>query len=128
MHGGASKYCPLSQNHKQCRWMHNLELICVFSLLHTEQHISDISPVYQSRNLQFCQKDHFETLRQVWDERFTKQYGFFRPYARHVIYRYLDCGIVNPAKPGFVSDVETAVMNTFCVFLASAEIPVRLTN
>ncbi len=30
----------------------------------------------------------FETLEQVYDERFAKQYGFFRPYVRQVIYRY----------------------------------------
>jgi hypothetical protein len=26
-------------------------------------------------------EDHFETLEQVYDERFSKQYGFFRSYA-----------------------------------------------
>jgi hypothetical protein len=35
-----------------------------------------------------CVEDHFETLEQVYDDRFTKQYGFFRPYIRQVIYRY----------------------------------------
>ena len=29
------------------------------------------------------------------DERFAKQYGFFRPYVSQVIYRYLDCGILH---------------------------------
>jgi hypothetical protein len=28
----------------------------------------------------------------VWDDRYERQYGFFRPYVRDVIYRYLDCG------------------------------------
>jgi len=42
-----------------------------------------------------CVEDHFETLEQVYDERFSKQYGFFRPYVRQVIYRYLDCGILH---------------------------------
>jgi len=30
-----------------------------------------------------------ETLEQVYDVRFAKKYGFFRPYVRQVIYRYL---------------------------------------
>ncbi len=40
-------------------------------------------------------EDHFEELEQVYDDRFAKQYGFFRPYVRQVIYRYLDCGILH---------------------------------
>ena len=42
-----------------------------------------------------CVEDHFETLEQVHDEQFARQYGFFRPYVRRVIYRYLDCGILH---------------------------------
>ncbi len=53
----------------------------------------DTSPVYRPRKPQEskyyqCVEDHFETLEQVYDERFAKQYGFFRPYVRKVIYRY----------------------------------------
>ena len=60
----------------------------------------DTSPVYRPRKPQDsqyyqCVEDHFETLEQVYDERFAKQYGFFRPYVRQVIYRYLDCGILH---------------------------------
>jgi len=56
--------------------------------------------VYQPRKPQDsqyyqCVEDHFETLEQVYDDRFSKQYGFFRPYLRQVIYRYLDCGILH---------------------------------
>ena len=41
----------------------------------------DVSPVYLPRNPQAsqyyqCVEDHFETLEQVYDERFAKQYGF----------------------------------------------------
>ena len=60
----------------------------------------DTSAVYHPRKPQEsqyyqCVEDHFETLEeQVYDERFAKQYGFFRPYVRQVIYRYLDCGIL----------------------------------
>ena len=53
----------------------------------------DVSPIYGPRNPQVsqyyqCVEDHFETLERVYDERFAKQYGFFRPYVRKVIYRY----------------------------------------
>jgi hypothetical protein len=60
----------------------------------------DTSPLYRPRRPQDsqyyqCVEDYFETLEQVYDERFAKQYGFFRPYVRQVIYRYLDCGILH---------------------------------
>jgi ribosomal protein S27E len=42
-----------------------------------------------------CVEDHFERLEQVYDEIFARQYRFFRPYVRQVIYRYLDCGILH---------------------------------
>jgi len=32
------------------------------------------------------------TFEQVYEEHFERQYGFFRPYVRQVIYRYLNCG------------------------------------
>jgi hypothetical protein len=37
-------------------------------------------------------EDHFETFVQVYEERFEKPYGFWRPYLQKVIDRYLDCG------------------------------------
>ena len=64
-------------------------------------------------------------LEQVYDDRFAKQYGFLRLYVKHVIYRYLDCGILHN---GFVpagnalgvhgSGVVNAGMNTCLHFLA----------
>jgi len=56
-------------------------------------------PVYRQRDLQntpfyLCVEDHFEVFEQVYDDRFERQYGFFRPYVRQVIYRYLDCGVL----------------------------------
>ena len=45
-----------------------------------------------------CVEDYFETLEQVYQDRFEQKYGFFRPYVRQLIYRYLDCGIL---KNGF---------------------------
>ena len=38
------------------------------------------SPYYQ------CVEDHFETFERVYDERFERRYGFFRPYVKGVIY------------------------------------------
>ncbi|MBM4272030.1 MAG: transposase [Deltaproteobacteria bacterium] len=53
--------------------------------------------VYRPRNPQSsdyyrCVQDHFEVFLQVYEERFERQYGFFRSYIQKVIYRYLDCG------------------------------------
>jgi len=39
------------------------------------------SPYYQ------CVEDHLETFEQVYEDRFERQYGFFRPYVKQVIYR-----------------------------------------
>ena len=55
--------------------------------------------VYQPRDPQSsqyyqCVEDHFERFEQVYEERFDKRDGFFRPYVMRVIYRYLDCGIL----------------------------------
>ncbi|MFQ5950084.1 MAG: transposase zinc-binding domain-containing protein [Nitrospiria bacterium] len=57
----------------------------------------DTSPVYRPRNphdspYHRCVEDHFETFEQVYEERFERPYGFFRPYVKLVMYRYLDCG------------------------------------
>ena len=39
-----------------------------------------------------CVEDHFEQLETVWDERYQRRFGFWRPYVTDVIQRYLDCG------------------------------------
>lgn len=39
-----------------------------------------------------CVESHFEELEMLWDERYEKQYGFWRPYVKDVILKYLDCG------------------------------------
>jgi len=36
--------------------------------------------------------NHFEQLETVWDERYQRRFGFWRPYVTDVIHRYLDCG------------------------------------
>jgi len=41
-----------------------------------------------------CVEDHFETFERVYEERFERTYGFYRPYLRSVIYRYLDYGVL----------------------------------
>jgi len=58
------------------------------------------APVYRQRDPRStpyyqCIEDHFETFEQVYEDRFERQYGFYRPYVRQVIYRYLDCGILH---------------------------------
>ncbi len=44
------------------------------------------SPYYQ------CVEDHFEAFEGTYEDRFERRYGFFRPYVKEVICRYLDCG------------------------------------
>ena len=64
--------------------------------------------VYQQRNPKNsryyqCVEDHFERFERVYDELFARQYGFFRPYVRQVIYRY-------PwPKPGLVFQLKGTV-------------------
>jgi hypothetical protein len=53
--------------------------------------------VYRPRNAQASPlyrlvEDHFEELERVWDERYEREYGFWRPVVRHVIEQFLDCG------------------------------------
>jgi len=47
------------------------------------------SPYYQ------CVEDHLEALEQVYEDRFECKYGFFRPYVKQVVYRYLGCGLLH---------------------------------
>jgi len=54
----------------------------------------DACPAYRPRKPKEpqyyqCIEDHFEKFEQVYDERFTTRYGFFRAYVKRVIYRYL---------------------------------------
>jgi hypothetical protein len=60
----------------------------------------NISAIYRPRNPREspyyrCVEEHCEGFEQAYEERFERQYGFFRPYVRQVIYRYLDCGILH---------------------------------
>ena len=53
--------------------------------------------VYRPRNPQLsdyyrCVADYFEIFVGIYDEHFSRQYGFWRTYLEKVIYRYLDCG------------------------------------
>ncbi|HPC33982.1 MAG TPA: transposase [Syntrophales bacterium] len=53
--------------------------------------------VYRPRNPQSsdyyrCVEDCFETFVGIYDDHFSRQYGFWRPYIEQVIHRYLDCG------------------------------------
>lgn len=39
-----------------------------------------------------CVEDNFEELERVYDEKYQKQHGFWRPIVHEVICKYLDCG------------------------------------
>jgi len=39
-----------------------------------------------------CVEDHLEILEQVYEDRFERIYGFFRPHVKQIMERYLDCG------------------------------------
>jgi len=59
--------------------------------------VSLSAAVYRPRNPQLsdyyrCVEDYFETFVGIYDEHFSRQYGFWRPYVEQVICRYLDCG------------------------------------
>ena len=60
----------------------------------TEDNLLD---VYHPRNPQAsdyyrCVEAHFEELEMVWEDRYERFYGFWRPYVMEVIDRYLECG------------------------------------
>jgi Zn finger protein HypA/HybF involved in hydrogenase expression len=44
------------------------------------------TPFYQ------CIADHFEEFVQVYDERYVREYGFWRPVIAEVVEKYLECG------------------------------------
>ena len=79
---------------------YNIQYLFLGNLSRRDRKMSTISPVYQPRKPQSsqyyqCVEDNFETLEQVYDDRFAAKFGFFRPYVRQVIYRFLDCGILH---------------------------------
>ena len=39
-----------------------------------------------------CVEDNFEELERVYDDKYQKEHGFWRPVIREVIHKYLDCG------------------------------------
>lgn len=39
-----------------------------------------------------CVEDYFETFVRIYDDPFSRPYGFRRPYPEKVICRRLDCG------------------------------------
>jgi hypothetical protein len=53
--------------------------------------------VYRPRNAQdtplyHLVEDHFDELERVWDERYEREHGFWRPVFRQVVEQFLDCG------------------------------------
>lgn len=53
-----------------------------------------LNPLEEGREAAF-NRVNFETFEQVYEERFERQYGFYRPYVGQVMLRYLDCGILH---------------------------------
>lgn len=61
--------------------------------------VCDPAAVYCPRNpkasdFYACVEDNFEELERVYDERYSKQHGFWRPIIPPVIHKFLDCGDV----------------------------------
>jgi hypothetical protein len=86
--------------------------------------------VYQPRRPQdsdyyHCVEDYFETFVQWYDEQFSRQYGFWRPYIEQVIYRYLDCGDLHNGFArvklvlDLIGDAKTAATNIYLLFPAN---------
>ncbi|MDY6906390.1 MAG: transposase [Thermodesulfobacteriota bacterium] len=60
-------------------------------------HDRTVSGVYKPRNPAAshyfqCVSAHWEELEPAWDIYYQRQYGFFRPYVKEVMLRFLDCG------------------------------------
>jgi len=58
--------------------------------------LSASATVYRPRNPQSsdyyrCVEDHLDTFVQVYEERFERRYGFWRPSLQKVITPYLEC-------------------------------------
>ena len=54
-----------------------------------EKHYRPRNP--QNSQYYQCVEDHFEKFERVYEERFSRQYGFFRSHVKKVILRYLGC-------------------------------------
>jgi hypothetical protein len=59
---------------------------------HTEIRVEPIGLAYLAASL--GSHGYEVDFEQVYEERFERAYGFYRPYLRSVIYRYLDCGVL----------------------------------
>jgi hypothetical protein len=46
------------------------------------------TPLYQLLEM------YYEDVKALWEERFEKTYGYWRGFVDKVVFRYLDCGIL----------------------------------
>jgi hypothetical protein len=46
----------------------------------------------QNTALYYLVEDHFDELERVWEERYEREHGFWRPVCRRVIEQFLNCG------------------------------------
>ncbi|MBW2133129.1 MAG: transposase zinc-binding domain-containing protein [Deltaproteobacteria bacterium] len=53
-----------------------------------------LNPPEEGREAAF-NRVNFETFEGIYEERFEQRYGFFRPYVKDVIHRYLECGVLH---------------------------------
>lgn len=85
--------------------------------------------VYRLRNPRATEllglvEDNFDELELVWDERYERQFSFWRAIIRHVVERYMDCGDL---RCGFARLlVHHAAKTHFCLIVASGDASARL--
>ena len=87
-----------------------LASVMELSVLPSEEDMALPAVVYRPRHPQDsdyyrCVEDYFETFIQNYDEHFSRQYGFWRPYIAQVIYRYLDAACPVPDTGAICSTV-----------------------
>ncbi len=76
-----------------------------------------LSPQESPSDYYRCVEDYFETFIRVYEEYFSRLYGFWRPYIEQVIYRYLDAACPVPDTGATrttvlpVSNAKTAITN-----------------
>lgn len=76
----------------------NVPVLCVYgSAPDSCVWVCDPEAVYRPRDprasdFYACVEDNFEELERVYDERYSKQHGCWRPIIRCVIHEFLDCG------------------------------------
>jgi hypothetical protein len=62
--------------------------IIILAVLYRYLDCGDLKPRNPKTSRYYqCVSDHFEMLESVWEERYERQYGFWRPWIKNVIYQ-----------------------------------------